>query len=59
MNPGVTTMDDDNRQIEFPPLQTHSKRFELALLALSIICVIVVLVIVLFTNVGNEFRPSA
>lgn len=52
-------MDDDNRQIEFPPLQTHSKGFEHVLLALSIACVILVLVIVLFTNIGNEFRPSA
>jgi hypothetical protein len=50
---------EDHRQIEFPPLQTHSKRFELALLAIAIVCMIVVLAIVLFTNVGNEFRPSA
>jgi hypothetical protein len=47
------------RQIEFPPLQTHVKSFELALLAISIICAIVVLVIVLFTGIGNEFRPTA
>ncbi len=46
------------RQIEFPPLQTHVKGFEVAMLALSIICVIVVLVIVLFTNIGTEFRPT-
>ena len=46
------------RQIEFPPLQTHVKGFELAMLAISIICAIVVLVIVLFTNIGNEFRPT-
>ncbi len=46
------------RQIEFPPLQTHVKSFELAMLAISILCVIIVLVIVLFTNVGNEFRPT-
>ena len=51
-------MDDDNRQIEFPPLQTHSKRFEPVMLALSILCVIIVLVIVLFTNLGTEFRPT-
>ena len=47
------------KQIEFLPLQTHVKGFELAMLAISILCVIVVLVIVLFTNMGNEFRPSA
>lgn len=46
------------KQIEFPPLQTHKKSFELAMLAISILCVIVVLVIVLFTNAGNEFRPT-
>lgn len=52
-------MDDfNNRQIEFPPLQTHSKKFELALLAVSIACVIAVLIIVLFTNLGTEFRPT-
>jgi len=46
------------RQIEFLPLQTHRKSFEMAMLAISIICAIVVLVIVLFTNIGNEFRPT-
>jgi ABC-type uncharacterized transport system permease subunit len=52
-------MDDDNRQIEFPPLQTHKKGFERAMLAIAIACAIVVLVIVLFTNIGTEFRPKA
>jgi hypothetical protein len=54
-------MSNGNRrkQIEFLPLQTHVKGFEVAMLAISILCVIVVLVIVLFTNMGNEFRPSA
>jgi hypothetical protein len=46
------------KQIEFLPLQTHVKGFEYAMLAISILCVIVVLVIVLFTNLGNEFRPT-
>ena len=46
------------RQIEFPPLQTHVKSFELAMLAISILCVIIVLVILLATNIGNEFRPT-
>jgi hypothetical protein len=50
--------DDDRRQIEFPPLQTHSKGFETAMIALSILCVIVVLIIVLATGIGNEFRPT-
>jgi hypothetical protein len=51
-------MDDRNRQIEFPPLQTHSRTFERAMLALSIICVIVVLIILLATDIGNGFRPT-
>jgi hypothetical protein len=46
------------RQIEFPPLQTHVKGFEYAVLAISILCAIVVLVIVLATNIGTEFRPT-
>jgi hypothetical protein len=50
---------ESNRQIEFPPLQTHSKKFEYAMIAISIALAIVVLVIVLFTNIGNEFRPTA
>jgi hypothetical protein len=49
---------NSKKQIEFPPLQTHVKGFEIAMLALSILCVIVVLVIVLFTNIGTEFRPT-
>jgi hypothetical protein len=46
------------RQIEFHPLQTHVKSFEVAMVAISILCAIIVLVIVLFTNLGNEFRPT-
>jgi hypothetical protein len=51
------TMDDD-RHTEFPPLQTHSRAFERFMLALAILCVIIVLVIVLATDIGNEFRPT-
>ena len=47
-----------SKQIEFPPLQTHKKSFEIGMLVFSIICVIVVLVIVLGTSIGNEFRPT-
>ena len=46
------------RQIEFPPLQTHKKSFEIAMIVISIICIIVVLIIVLGTSIGNEFRPT-
>jgi hypothetical protein len=49
---------ETRKQIEFLPLQTHKKSFEMAVLAISILCAIVVLVIVLFTNIGNEFRPT-
>jgi branched-subunit amino acid ABC-type transport system permease component len=49
---------DRRRQIEFPPLQTHVKGFEVAMIVISIICVIIVLVILLATNLGNEFRPT-
>ena len=52
-------MDNDRRpQIEFPPLQTHKKSFEVAMIVISIICVIIVLVILLGTSLGNEFRPT-
>jgi hypothetical protein len=50
--------DERRRQVEFPPLQTHVKSFELAMIVISIICVIVVLIIVLATSIGNEFRPT-
>jgi hypothetical protein len=50
---------DGRRQIEFPPRQTHVRSFELAMVALSILCIVIVLVIVLFTNIGTEFRPKA
>jgi hypothetical protein len=46
------------RQVEFPPLQTHVKSFEIAMIVISIICIIVMLVIILATNIGNEFRPT-
>jgi hypothetical protein len=55
----MINMGNNKRQIEFLPLQTHKKSFEYAVLAISILCAIVVLVIVLFTNIGNEFRPTA
>ena len=46
------------RQVEFPPLQTHVKGFEIAMIAISIICIVVMLVLILATNIGNEFRPT-
>ena len=47
-----------SKQLEFPPLQTHKRSFEMAMIAISIICAIVVLVVVLGTSIGNEFRPT-
>jgi branched-subunit amino acid ABC-type transport system permease component len=47
-----------SKQIEFPPLQTHVKTFEIAMIAISIVCIVIVLFILLATNIGNEFRPT-
>jgi hypothetical protein len=55
----ATTTKRRERQIEFPPPQTHNKNFERAMIIISIICVIVVLFIILGTNLGTEFRPKA
>ncbi|MDQ2940143.1 MAG: hypothetical protein M3R23_06410 [Actinomycetota bacterium] len=49
----------NGKQIEFPEKQTHVKSFEYAMVVISIICAIVVLIVVLFTNLGVEFRPTA
>ena len=51
-------MDEHNRYPKFPPLQTHSRKFELVMLGLSIACMIIVLAIILFTDLGTEFRPK-
>ena len=48
----------NGKQIEFPPKQTHVRSFEVAMIAISIVCVIIVLIIVLGTDAGNEFRPT-
>jgi hypothetical protein len=52
-------MKDDNLYPKFAPLQTHSRKFELAMLAISIACVVIVLAIILLTDLGTEFRPKA
>lgn len=48
----------NGKQIEFPEKQTHVKAFERALLIISIVCVIIVLIVVFGTNLGDEFRPT-
>jgi hypothetical protein len=47
------------RQIDFLPEQKHVRAFEMAMLGIAVLCVIVVLVIVLATDIGNTFRPTA
>jgi len=47
----------NKKQIEFPPLQTHNKTFEAVMVGFSILCVIIVLVIVLGTDIGTLTRP--
>jgi hypothetical protein len=49
-------LDADRKQIEFPPLETHDKRFEAFMVGLSLLCVVIVLVIVLGTDIGNPAR---
>lgn len=51
-----TRTDLDRKQIEFPPLETHDKRFEAFMIGVSILCVVIVLVIVLGTDLGNPAR---
>ncbi len=46
------------KQIEFPPKQTHVRSFEIAMLVISIVCVVIVLIIVLGTDIGDGFRPT-
>ena len=46
------------KQIEFPEKQTHVKAFEYGMIAFSLLCVVIVLVVVLATDIGNEFRPT-
>lgn len=54
--PDAPDRDRNRRQLEFPPLQTHSKGFEAVMVGLSLICVVIVLVIVLGTDIGNLSR---
>jgi hypothetical protein len=53
----TTGRDDNRKQVEFGPLQRHVKAFEIAMLAFSVLCVIIVLVVVLGTDIGNLKRP--
>ena len=48
----------NGKQIEFPPKQTHVRAFELGMLVFAIVCVVIVLIVVFGTDIGNEFRPK-
>ncbi|MFI5025564.1 MAG: hypothetical protein ACHQCI_02270 [Solirubrobacterales bacterium] len=48
----------NGKQIKFPEKQTHVKSFEAAMLVISIVCVIIVLIVVFGTDLGDEFRPT-
>ena len=47
------------RQIAFHENQTHVRGFEVGMLGFAILCAIVVLLIVMFTDIGNTFRQTA
>lgn len=38
------------KQIDFPPGQKHTRRFETGLLALSLVCIVFVVLVVLVTG---------
>ena len=48
----------NGKQIKFPEKQTHVRAFEIGMLVVSIVCVIIVLIVVFGTNIGDEFRPT-
>ena len=41
------------KQIEFPPQQTHVKRFEQAMIVISLLCIVVVVIVTQFTDWGG------
>jgi uncharacterized integral membrane protein len=45
------------RQISFPPLQTHRKNFEYAMIIICILCIILAVVIAKATDWGITTRP--
>jgi hypothetical protein len=45
------------KQISFPPLQTHVKRFEYAMILISILCIVLVVLIAKATDWGITTRP--
>jgi len=47
------------KQIDFPPMQTHRRSFEIGMIVFSVICIVIVLFVIFGTDIGNEFRPKA
>jgi len=45
------------KQISFPPLQSHVKNFEYAMIVISILCIVLVVVIAKATDWGITSRP--
>jgi len=45
------------KQISFPPLQTHVKRFEYVMILISILCIVLVVLIAKATDWGITTRP--
>jgi ABC-type uncharacterized transport system permease subunit len=45
------------KQISFPPLQTHKKNFEYAMILISILCIVIVVLIAKATDWGITTRP--
>jgi uncharacterized phage infection (PIP) family protein YhgE len=46
-----------NRQIVFGPMQRHSRNFELAMIAICILCIIVAVLIAKASDWGVTTRP--
>jgi hypothetical protein len=45
------------KQVSFPPLQSHIKNFEYAMVIISILCIIIAVVIAKATDWGITTRP--
>jgi branched-subunit amino acid ABC-type transport system permease component len=45
------------KQISFPPLQTHVKKFEYAMILVSLLCIVIVVVVAKATDWGITTRP--
>jgi hypothetical protein len=45
------------KQVSFPPLQTHVKKFEYAMILVSLLCIVIVVVVAKATDWGITTRP--